>query len=186
MPQEIIIFLPASLQLNVTGTPPPSRRSRITCLDVYLKYYQCFRRTKKDMEDNNEKPFECSESFIFGKFETFKKRCEQIVYVLETTVKYSILQSSTIEGIDVFAEKFKQFFKTISSQKYDALNHRLPYFENDFNTFKQNVVDTEWELEEFVGASLDKMSDVDNILRLLKRCLKAHVTCHCTITEFAF
>lgn len=61
------------------------------------------------------------------------------------------------------------FFKHISTQKYDALNHRLPYFDKDYLQFKQNVVDTEWELEEFVGMSLEKMSDVDNILRLLKR-----------------
>lgn len=93
----------------------------------------------------------------------------QIVYVLQTTTKYSILQASTIEDIDVYAKKFVDFYKNISSQKYDALNHRLPYFEKDYNQFKQNVVDTEWELEEFVGASLEKMTDVDNILRLLKR-----------------
>ncbi|XP_019756852.1 dynein axonemal heavy chain 8 [Dendroctonus ponderosae] len=148
-----------------------------TCLDVYLKYYQCFRRTKKQMEDEGEKPFECSESFIFGKFETFKKRCEQIVYVLQTTTKYSILQASTIEDIDVYAKKFVDFYKNISSQKYDALNHRLPYFEKDYNQFKQNVVDTEWELEEFVGALLEKMTDVDNILRLLKRFEKLNLEC---------
>lgn len=121
------------------------------------------------MEEAGEKPFDCSEMFIFGKFETFKKRVEQIVYVLNTTMKYSILQKSKIEGIDVFAKKFVDFFKKISSQKYDALNHRLPYFDNDFNEFKQKVTETEWELEEFVGASLEKMRDVDNVLRLLKR-----------------
>lgn len=91
------------------------------------------------------------------------------MYVLQTTTKYSILQASTIEGIDVFANKFVDFYKNISKQKYDALNHRLPYFDKDYNQFKQSVVDTEWELEEFVGACLEKMTDVDNILRLLKR-----------------
>lgn len=121
------------------------------------------------MEEAGEKPFDCSEMFIFGKFETFKKRIEDIVYVLNTTVKYSILQTSKIEGIDKFATKFIDFFKKISSQKYDALNHRLPYFNKDFNEFKQQVTETEWEMEEFVGTSLEKMRDVDNVLRLLKR-----------------
>lgn len=121
------------------------------------------------MEEAGEKPFECSEMFIFGKFETFKKRVEQIVYVLNTTIKYSILQSSTIEGIDVYANKFIEFHKKISTQKYDALNHRLPYFDADYKEFKKHVIETEWELEEFVGTSLEKMTDVDNVLRLLKR-----------------
>lgn len=97
--------------------------------------------------------------------------------VLNTTIKYSILQSSTIEGIDIYAEKFKVFFKKMTSQKYDALNHRLNYFDKDYAEFKQNVVDTEWELEEFVGNSLEKMTDVDNILRLLKRFEKLSLEC---------
>lgn len=138
------------------------------------------------MLEAEEKPFDCSEMFIFGKLETFKKRLEevndnncnylennfkifQIVFVLNTTIKYSILQSSTIEGIDVYANKFIEFYKKISSQKYDALNHRLPYFDKDYKEFRQNVVDTEWELEEFVGVSLENMTDVDNVLRLIKR-----------------
>lgn len=150
-----------------------------------MKYYQCFKGVQKQMEEAEEKPFECSEMFVFGKLETFKKRLEevttcpysfvclltklQIVFVLNTTMKYSILQSCTIEGIDVYANKFVVFFKKISSQKYDALNHRLPYFDKDYKEFRQNVVDTEWELEEFVGTSLENMTDVDNVLRLIKR-----------------
>lgn len=139
------------------------------CLDLYLKYYQCFKRVQKQMEEAGEKVFDCSEMYVFGKFETFKKRLEEIVDVLTTTVQYSILQSSTIEGIDVFAERFKQFHKRIASQKYDALNHRLPHFDHDYAIFKESVVDEEWKLEEFVGASLSNFSDVDNVLRLLKR-----------------
>lgn len=84
-------------------------------------------------------------------------------------MKYSILQNSTIEGIDVFAKKFIQFHKSIASKKYDALNHRQAFFHNDYKEFIQNVVDAEWELEEFVGRTLEKYKDVDNVLRLLNR-----------------
>ncbi|XP_072395911.1 dynein axonemal heavy chain 8 [Diabrotica undecimpunctata] len=148
-----------------------------TCLDLYLRYFQCYKHTEKIMEENNEKPFACSEMYIFGKFESFKRRMEQIVFVLRTTTKYSILQSSTIEGIDEFAKRFIDFHHKISVQKYDALNHRLPHFEEDYKEFRQNVVDTEWELEEFVGASLAKMTDVDNVLRLLHRFEKLNLEC---------
>lgn len=92
--------------------------------------------------------------------------------VLETTTKYSILQSSKIENIDNFASKFRQYYQKISSKTYDALNHRLDMFDKDYVEFKQNVADTEWELEEFVGMSLEKMTDVDNVLRLLHRYVK--------------
>lgn len=49
-----------------------------TCLDLYLKYYQCFKHTQKHMSEAEEKPFDCSEMFIFGKLETFKKRLEEV------------------------------------------------------------------------------------------------------------
>lgn len=89
--------------------------------------------------------------------------------VLRTTTKYSILQASTIEGIDKYANAFKEFYNKISSKTYDTLNHRLDVFDEDYAEFKQSVADTEWDLEEFVGSSLEKMVDVDNVLRLLKR-----------------
>lgn len=147
------------------------------CLDLYLKYYQCYKRIQKQMEEAGERVFDCSEMYVFGKFETFKKRLERINDVLTTTIKYSILQSSTIEGIDEFALRFIEFHKKISSQKYDALNHRLPHFDIDYEKFKQDVVDEEWKLEEFVAASVQHFSDVDNILRLLKRFEKLNLEC---------
>lgn len=42
-------------------------------------------------------------------------------------------------------------------------------FDKDYAEFKQSVVDAEWLMEEFVGNSLERMTDVDNVLRLLKR-----------------
>lgn len=88
---------------------------------------------------------------------------------MQITLKYSILQSSTIEGIDEFATKFSELFKAISTATYDALNHRTDDFDKDYDVFKQGVVDTEWELEEFVAKCLEKLSTVDDVLRLLHR-----------------
>lgn len=121
------------------------------------------------MAENGEKLLECSEMYTFGKFENFKNRLQKIVFVLKTSIKYSILQSSTIEGIDEFANRFVDYFNVISQQTYDALNYRLEEFDKDYDEFRQNVVDTEWELEEFVAKSLSKINDIDNVIRLLKR-----------------
>ncbi|XP_045464438.1 dynein axonemal heavy chain 8-like isoform X2 [Harmonia axyridis] len=147
------------------------------CLDLYLKYYQCYTHIQEEMEEAGEKTFGCSEMYVFGKLEAFKKRIEEITDVLTTTSTYSILESSRIDGIDEYAIKFKEFFNTISRMKYDVLNHRLPEFDEDYAEYKQKVADTEWLLEEFVGISLSKMQDVDNVLRLLKRFEKLNLPC---------
>ncbi|KAB0798200.1 hypothetical protein PPYR_09193 [Photinus pyralis] len=147
------------------------------CLDLYFKYYQCFKQIQKNMEAAGEQPFDCSETYVFGKFETFKQRLEKIVDVLEITIRYSILQSSTIEGIDEFGDLFNNLYKTISSKKYDTLNHRQEMFDNDYKEFKTAVAKAEWDLEEFVGNSLEKMVTVDNVIRLLKRFEKLDLEC---------
>lgn len=50
------------------------------CLDLYMKYYQCFKRIRREMTEAGEKPLDCSEMYVFMKFETFKVRLEQVIY----------------------------------------------------------------------------------------------------------
>ena len=46
----------------------------------------------------NEKKFEFSEMYIFGKFDTFSKRLQKIIDMFETFELYSHLSDSKIEG----------------------------------------------------------------------------------------
>ena len=49
----------------------------------------------------NEKKFEFSEMYIFGKFDTFSKRLQKIIDMFETFELYSHLSDSKIEGMDI-------------------------------------------------------------------------------------
>lgn len=49
------------------------------CLRLNQEYQRCFQRTKmKIAEDPAMKPFEFSEMYIFGKFDTFCKRLNEV------------------------------------------------------------------------------------------------------------
>ena len=49
------------------------------CLRLNQEYQKCFQRTKRRIaEDPTMKPFEFSEMYIFGKFDTFCKRLNQV------------------------------------------------------------------------------------------------------------
>ncbi|KAK5645861.1 hypothetical protein RI129_004325 [Pyrocoelia pectoralis] len=159
--------------INCNGTKTIWNQKKV----AILHKIKCFKQIQKNMEEAGEQPFDCSETYVFGKFETFKKRLERIVDVLETTIKYSILQSSCIEGIEEFVDLFNNLYKTISSKKYDTLNHRQEIFDNDYKEFKNAVVKAEWDLEEFVGNSLERMVNVDNVIRLLERFEKLKLDC---------
>ena len=53
------------------------------CLKLNQEYQKCFQRTKKRIAENpSKKPFEFSEMYIFGKFDTFCKRLSQVLIIL--------------------------------------------------------------------------------------------------------
>ena len=49
------------------------------CCNLYKNYQGTFHKTKQKIEENpDERPFEFSEMYIFGKFDTFCKRLEKV------------------------------------------------------------------------------------------------------------
>ncbi|CAG9137209.1 unnamed protein product [Plutella xylostella] len=95
------------------------------CLNLYGFYRECYNETQKVMrEAADERPFDCSEMYIFGKFQTFKNRLEKIVDLFQTYIKYYVLNKTTLEGIEEQAAAFNKLYKNISTKTYDALDHR--------------------------------------------------------------
>lgn len=49
------------------------------CLNLYSRYHASFSKTKQAVADStDETSFDCSEMYVFGKFETFKERLEKV------------------------------------------------------------------------------------------------------------
>lgn len=49
------------------------------CVNLYKNYQTVFQKTKQKIEQTpGEKPFEFSEMYIFGKFETFCRRLDKV------------------------------------------------------------------------------------------------------------
>ena len=69
------------------------------CLRLNEDYQRHFHKTKQKLEDMpNERKFEFSEMYIFGKFDTFARRLRKIIDMFETMEMYSHLQESKVEG----------------------------------------------------------------------------------------
>jgi len=70
------------------------------CIRLNEEYQRSFHRTKQKLETMpNERPFEFSEMYIFGKFDTFTKRLKNIISIFDTFNVYSTLQKSKVEGM---------------------------------------------------------------------------------------
>ncbi|XP_076677676.1 dynein heavy chain 8, axonemal kl-3 isoform X2 [Andrena cerasifolii] len=129
---------------------------------------------KQVRESADERPFEVSEMYVFGKFTTFKSRITKIMDVFQTALSYSILFSSAVEGIAVFANKFSSFFQDIASHDYDPLDHRKPYFDADYDKFKKTVTETETELRIFFYKCVSDAPNITEALRVVARFEKLH------------
>ncbi|XP_047349425.1 dynein axonemal heavy chain 8 isoform X3 [Vespa velutina] len=148
------------------------------CIALYTQYYEYYdEMCKKVKECADEKPFEVSDMYVFGKFKTFKKRLIKIMDVFEITLTYSILQSSTLEGIDAFNAKFISFFNRISSKNYDPLDHRKPYFNSDYDEFKNDVAKTEIELRTFFYDTVSVTTNIETALIIVARFQKLNLKC---------
>ncbi|XP_052742928.1 dynein axonemal heavy chain 8 [Bicyclus anynana] len=148
------------------------------CLNLYSFYRECYNETQLEMmEAADERPFDCSEMYIFGKFETFRKRLLKVVDLFQIYITYYVLNKTTLEGIEEFAANFNKLFKTISSKTYDALDHRRPDFDKDYKIYKDNVATQELLLENYMITSVNKCPTTEIALHLLERFKKLKLDC---------
>lgn len=101
--------------------------------------------------------------------EVYTKAVFQLIDTLKTYLTYSILQSSRLEGIEVYVRKFNKYFNDIATKPYDALSHRKPYFDADYEVFKHQVNNWEGELRNYLGETVAMMPNVTEALRILSR-----------------
>jgi dynein heavy chain len=75
------------------------RKKLEDCIHLNEEYQRHFHKTKKKLETmKNERPFDFSEMYIFGKFDTFTRRLKKILDMFDTMEMYSHLAESKIEG----------------------------------------------------------------------------------------
>ncbi|XP_023289113.1 dynein heavy chain 8, axonemal, partial [Orussus abietinus] len=170
-------YITDSGQINIWNEDKSAVISRMKdCIKLFEQYHECYsdmRRKVKEVMD--EKPFEVSEMYVFGKFNTFKTRLYKIIDVLETSQMYTILHRSTIDGIDAFSQKFSGILQKISTQTYDPLDHRKPYFDPDYDEFKKSILETEIELRNFFFKTISLVPNIDEALRLVGRFQKLNL-----------
>ncbi|KAJ8736205.1 hypothetical protein PYW08_006861 [Mythimna loreyi] len=148
------------------------------CLSLYNFYRECYAETQREMKEAaDERPFDCSEMYIFGKFETFRRRIIKIMDLFKTYITYYVLNKTTLEGIEEYAAVFNKLFKTISTKTYDGLDHRRLDFDKDYKIYKDAVANQELLLENFMINSVNKCPTTEIALHLLTRFEKLKLDC---------
>uniref|UniRef100_A0A1I8HIQ5 DHC_N1 domain-containing protein n=2 Tax=Macrostomum lignano TaxID=282301 RepID=A0A1I8HIQ5_9PLAT len=110
------------------------------CLDLNADYQAAFRRVRDQLHQTpQERQFDFSENYIFGKFDTFCRRLVKITDSLQVVQSLRSLLDMRTEGIEHLIEGYKGLGEIFRRRKYDPLDHRDASFDADYDEFKQSV-----------------------------------------------
>ncbi|XP_044176214.1 LOW QUALITY PROTEIN: dynein axonemal heavy chain 5-like [Acropora millepora] len=140
------------------------------CIRLNEEYQRCFQKTKQRLEENpEERQFEFSEMYIFGKINTFSRRLHKIIDMLDTMKAFSCLGESRIEGMEQLWNKFVLIVTTMRKKPYDLLDYRKMDFDADFEEFKRQINELQIQLQVFMDNSFDRIPSTQRALRLIKK-----------------
>ena len=154
-------------------------RKMDVCLHLNEEYQICFRRTKARLEEApNERPFEFSEMYIFGKFNAFSVRLTKLKELFGTIQSYQTLGLTRIEGVDPLNGRFQLAVCNLKKRPYDLLDSRKTEFDADYEEFKRQVQDVETGLQQLMTASFEGITSTQRALSQLERFERLQVCCY--------
>lgn len=137
------------------------------CVRLNDDYQQSFQRTKKRLEDHpDERPFDFSEMYIFGKFNNFAKRLEKLQELFHTIGVYSTMGLSHIEGIEQLHSRFNLIIASLKKKSYDVLDQRRTEYDADYEDFKRQLTDINVNMHTCTCTHVKNVSDIFNCLIL--------------------
>ncbi|ESO89757.1 hypothetical protein LOTGIDRAFT_192667 [Lottia gigantea] len=140
------------------------------CIRLNAEYQDCFHKTKAKLEKMpNERPFDFSEMYIFGKFDTFTRRLKKIIEMFDTMEMYSHLAESKIEDMETQASKFNVIVTAMKKKPYDYLDQRKMEFDQDFEDFKRQIQQLHSNILQFMDNRFEKISSTQRALMLLRK-----------------
>lgn len=114
------------------------------CSQLNTEYQKCFLNVKQKIDKNkDEKQFDFSETYIFGKINSFVLRLEKILELMNVIKTWRSLEKSCIEGIEMLNSKLQFIATTMKKKMYDYLDYRKSEFDTDYEEFKGSINELE-------------------------------------------
>ncbi|KAI9206840.1 dynein heavy chain and region D6 of dynein motor-domain-containing protein [Polychytrium aggregatum] len=140
------------------------------CVKLNEAYQRFFHETKKKLQETpQEKQFDFSEMYIFGKFDAFCKRIQKVIDMFSVIEKFSLLEKLGIEGMDLTIKRFSNIMMQMQRKPYDILDHRKMEYDSDYVSFKKQISDLEASIQEFIDRSFEHITSTEQSLSLLRK-----------------
>lgn len=119
------------------------------------------------MRQVNAKQFDFDELTIFGKFDLFISRVDQLFELFSTIDQFNMLKDHNIDGMEELIKKFFGYVDDIKRRSTDLLDFTKNSFDKDYMTFNANIENIEQSLQIFLNTSFENISSSQQALKLL-------------------
>ncbi|XP_068204591.1 dynein axonemal heavy chain 5-like [Palaemon carinicauda] len=128
-------------QQSIWSQPRQEVRVKIQhCLKLSAAYRNAYQKTKEKLESMpGERPFNFSEQYVFGKFEAFCCRLDNITALFDDIDKFSGFFEGRADCVRDILKSWKEMCTEVSHKSYDYLDYRSPRFDNDLDIFAGSV-----------------------------------------------
>ncbi|KAL7373953.1 hypothetical protein ABVT39_018239 [Epinephelus coioides] len=139
------------------------------CCHLYVEYQRSFHTVRDKLRENPEnRQFDFSENYIFGKFDAFCRRLEKIADMASSLESLAALQHMKVEGAEKIYARYQTIVSTTKSKTYDILDHRKPEFDSDYADFQIQVQGLFQSLQSLLDFWFRQSLTTERMLELLR------------------
>ena len=141
-----------------------------SCIKLKDAYQTQYESTKEKLQAMPKgKQFDFSKNQIFGKFDLFCRRLTKLIDLFTIVRQFRSLAKHKLEDMDKLLGDFNSLIEDFKNQRHDLLDYSTNNFDRRFVEFNVGVSKLEQDLQGYINKSFEKISSIDNSLRLLKK-----------------
>ncbi|XP_067341566.1 dynein axonemal heavy chain 5 isoform X2 [Channa argus] len=138
------------------------------CCNLNVDYQRSFHTVRDKLRENSEnRQFDFSENYIFGKFDAFCRRLEKIAHMASMMESLAALQHMKVEGVEKIYIRYQNLVSTTKSKTYDVLDHRKLEFDSDYADFQLQVQGLFESLQSLLNFWFHQSLTTEQMLELL-------------------
>ncbi|XP_042366785.1 dynein axonemal heavy chain 5 [Plectropomus leopardus] len=139
------------------------------CCHLNVEYQRSFQSVRDKLRENPEnRQFDFSENYIFGKFDAFCRRLEKIADMASSLESLAALQHMKVEGAEKIYARYQTIVSTTKSKTYDVLDHRKLEFDSDYADFQIQVQGLFQSLQALLDFWFHQSLTTERMLQLLQ------------------
>ena len=155
--------------------PAIIEKKLLECVKLNQQYREAYNHVKTKRDGNTVRKFNFSEQSIFGRFDSFCKRLQNLLEMFEKMKMFSQIFYTKLEALlpeeSVGSEEkgFENAVRVLKMRDYDFLDFRNTQFDKDFSDFNTRLESIAEKMKTKLEGTYDNIWDTPHAFQYLTR-----------------